>query len=193
MNCLRPIRMGRTTTAQGRRQARPVEPANSPDTAEAFHRDSEIGRPTVTPPRPRQPRRPEALGAPQPPSGHTYTLPGGTAGHTEHAAFPRHHPHPQHSPTPSAETPEPPAPADGACGGPQPGWTAKLSGKEPGRRDGRGGGAPAGERASLKDAAAGLPHSPMSVFRHWPEAVSQIRLQSNRHSGDLGARARLPS
>lgn len=25
-------------------------------------------------------------------------------------------------------------------------------------------------------------YSPISVFRHWPEAVSQIRLQSNEHS-----------
>lgn len=75
----------------------------------------------------------------------------------------------------------------GLAEGPSQAWTATLSRKDgekgwPGRRDGRGGAAGEGVPEGC---GCRPPHSPMSVFRHWPGGV-QIRLQSNRHSGDLG-------
>ena len=136
--------------------------------------------PTVAPP------RPEALGPLTTLWPHTQPPLGATTGCKERTAFRFGATHPSRAPC-CRQRPRSPPP--NRC---SPSRRGSL--RAPARRDGRaeqegvGGGGTAGGGAP-----AGQPHSPMSVFRHWPEAVSQIRLQRNRHSGDHGPGAHFPT
>ena len=88
---------------------------------------------------------------------------------------------PQRTPTRQAA----PSRLDGGSSGR--GWRRwRRSGEEapPGGKASEDGGPGAGRAATAEPGSPGPQHSPISVFRHWPEAVSQIRLQSENDSSN---------